>query len=220
MKERLDREAVALRVAKEFQNGDVVNLGIGIPTLAASYIPEDRTVLFHTENGAVGFGPFAAEGEEDIHLTNAGGQFITPLPGMSLFDSIEAFAMVRGGYLDVTVLGAMQVSERGDLANWMRPGRAIGAIGGAMDILAGAKRLIAAMEHTDKQGNPKIVKECTLPLTGRRCVDTIVTDIAVIRVTAQGLELLEYAPGFASEDIQAVTEPPLILSPDLKEMEL
>ena len=220
MKQRLDRETLALRVANEFQDGDVVNLGIGIPTLTANYIPEGRTVLFHTENGALGFGPFAQEGEEDIHLTNAGGQFVTPQDGMSFFDSVEAFAMVRCGYLDITVLGAMQVSERGDLANWKRPSRLIGGIGGAMDIIAGAKRVIAAMEHTDKQGKPKIVKECTLPLTGMRCVDTIVTDMAVVLVTKNGLELLECAPGFTPEEVQAVTEPTLILSPDLKEMEL
>ena len=220
MKQRLDRETLALRVAKEFQDGDVVNLGIGIPTLAANYIPEGRRVFFHTENGAVGFGPFAREGEEDIDLTNAGGQFVTPIPGMSLFDTVEAFAMVRGGYLDITVLGAMQVSEKGDLANWKRPGRVIGGIGGAMDILAGAKRVIAAMEHTDREGNPKIVKTCTLPLTGVQVVNTIVTDMAVIEVTDSGLELLEYTPGFTVEDVQAATEPTLIISSELKEMEL
>lgn len=220
MTEPLNRETLALRVAKEFQDGYVVNLGIGIPTLAANYIPEGRTVLFHTENGAVGFGPFASEGGEDILLTNAGGQFITPQPGMSFMDSVDAFAMVRGGYVDVTALGAMQVSEKGDLANWMRPGRVIGAIGGAMDIVTGAKRVIAAMEHVDRQGNPKILKECTLPLTGVGCVDTVVTDMAVIQVTERGLELTEYAPGFTFDDIQAVTEAKLVPSPDLKEMEL
>ncbi len=220
MTERLDRETLALRVAREFQDGDVVNLGIGLPTLAANYIPEGRTVQFHAENGTLGYGSFAPEGEEDILLVNAGGQFITPLPGMSLMDSVEAFAMVRGGYVDITVLGAMQVSEQGDLANWMRPGGVIGAIGGAMDIATGAKRVIAAMEHVDRQGNPKILKECTLPLTGMRCVDTIVTDMAVIRLTEQGLELTEYAPGFTFEEIQAATEAVLTASPELKEMEL
>ncbi|MCH8089355.1 MAG: 3-oxoacid CoA-transferase subunit B [Chloroflexi bacterium] len=218
--QRLDRETLALRVAREFEDGDVVNLGIGIPTLAANYIPEGRTVLFHTENGAVGFGPFPAEGEEDIHLTNAGGGFVTPLPGMSIFDSVEAFTIVRGGYLDITVLGAMQVSETGDLANWLRPGRVIGGIGGAMDIVAGATRVIAAMEHTDKQGNPKIVKRCTLPLTAVGCVDTIITDMAVIAVTSRGLVLLEHAPGLSPQEIQAATEATLIISPDLKEIEL
>ena len=217
---RLDRETLALRVAKEFKDGDVVNLGIGIPTLAANYIPEGRTVLFHTENGAVGFGGSPAEGEEDIHMTNAGGGFVTALPGMSLFDSIEAFTLVRGGYLDITVLGAMQVSEQGDLANWLRPGRLIGGIGGAMDIVVGAKRVIAAMEHTDKKGNPKIVRECTAPLTAIRCVDTIITDMAVIDVTENGLILVEYAPGLSADDIRAATEAPLQISPDLKEMEL
>ena len=220
MTQRLDREALALRVAREFQDGDVVNLGIGIPTLAANYIPEGRRVLFHTENGALGFGPFAKEGEEDIHLTNAGGQFVTSMPGMSIFDTVEAFAMVRGGYLDITVLGGLQVSERGDLANWLRPGQVIGTIGGAMDIVAGAKRVIAAMEHTTREGTPKIVNECTLPLTGVGCVDVIVTDMAVIHVAEKGLELMEYAPGFTPEEIQAVTEPTLILNPHLKEMEL
>ena len=163
---RLDREAIALRVAKEFRDGDVVNLGIGIPTLAANYIPEGRTVWFHTENGAVGFGGSPPEGEEDIHMTNAGGGFVTALPGMSVFDTVEAFTIVRGGYLDITVLGAMQVSEKGDLANWLRPGRLIGGIGGAMDIVAGAKRVIAAMEHTDKKGTPKIVKAVYLSAHG------------------------------------------------------
>ncbi len=220
MKQPLDRETLALRVAREFRDGDVVNLGIGIPTLAANYIPEDRTVYFHTENGALGFGPFADEGEEDIDLTNAGGQFVTPMPGMSLFDTIEAFSIVRGGYLDITVLGALQVSEKGDLANWKRPGRLIGGIGGAMDILMGAKRVIAAMEHTDRRGNAKIVNECTIPITGLRCVNTIVTNIAVIEVTEEGLVLMEHAPGFTPEDVQAATEPALIISPDLKELEL
>ena len=191
---RLDREAIALRVAKEFRDGDVVNLGIGIPTLAANYIPEGRTVWFHTENGAVGFGGSPPEGEEDIHMTNAGGGFVTALPGMSIFDTIEAFTIVRGGYLDITVLGAMQVSEKGDLANWLRPGRLIGGIGGAMDIVAGAKRVIAAMEHTDKKGTPKIVRECTSPLTAVGCVDMVITDMAVIEVGEEGLTLIEHAP--------------------------
>ena len=217
---RLDREAIALRVAKEFRDGDVVNLGIGIPTLAANYIPEGRTVWFHTENGAVGFGGSPPEGEEDIHMTNAGGGFVTALPGMSVFDTIEAFTIVRGGYLDITVLGAMQVSEKGDLANWLRPGRLIGGIGGAMDIVAGAKRVIAAMEHTDKKGTPKIVRECTSPLTAVRCVNMIITDMAVIEVGEDGLTLTEHAPGVSVDEIQSVTDAPLKVSADLKEMEL
>lgn len=217
---RLDRETLAFRVAKEFQDGDVVNLGIGIPTLAANFIPEGRTVLFHTENGAVGFGGSPDEGSEDIHMTNAGGGFVTPLPGMSLFDSVEAFTIVRGGYLDITVLGAMQVSEQGDLANWLRPGRLIGGIGGAMDIVVGAKRVIAAMEHVDKNGIPKLVEKCSVPLTAKRCVNTIITDMAVFNVTEHGLTLVEYAPGLTPEEIRGVTGAQFQVSKDVMAMEL
>ncbi len=220
MSEPLDREVMAMRVAREFQDGDVVNLGIGIPTLASSFVPEERQVTFHSESGVLGYGEVLGDEDGDIDLINAGGQFVAPLPGMSLFGSVEAFAMIRGGHIDVTVLGGMQVSERGDLANWMFPERGIGNVGGAMDLAAGARRIIVVMEHTTKQGLPRIVNECDYPITGLRCVNLIVTNIAVIEVTAGGLVLNEIAPGFSPEEVQAWTEPKLIVSPDLKDVEL
>ncbi len=219
-KERLEREVIAMRVAKELQNGDVVNLGIGIPTLVSTFVPDDRQVVYHSESGVLGCGPLADEGEEDIDLINAGGQFLKMVPGMSFFSTSDAFAMVRGGHVDVTVLGAHQVSEKGDLANWMLSERGVGNIGGAMDLAAGVKRVIAAMTHTDQNDKPKIVKECSFPPTGRRCVSLIVTDVAVIEVTPDGLVLKEMAPGWTPEDVQALTEPELKLAPDLKEIEL
>ncbi len=220
MKERLPREVIAMRVAKEFQDGDIVNLGIGIPTLCSQFVPEGRTVAYHSESGVLNYGPMAEPGQEDIDLINAGGQFLQLMPGMAFFSSADAFAMIRGGYIDVTVLGALQVSEKGDLANWMLPERGVGNVGGAMDLAAGAKRTIVTMEHTDKKGIPKIVKEGSYPLTGKSCVSLIVTDIAVIEVTPNGLILKETAPGWSAEDIQKLTEPRLIIPPDLKEMEL
>ena len=219
-KERLDRDVIAMRVAKELPDGAFVNLGIGIPTLVSNYVPEGQAVFYHSESGVLNCGPLADEGEEDIDLINAGGQFLKPVPGMSFFSSADAFAMIRGGHIDVTVLGAMQVSERGDLANWMLPERGIGNIGGAMDLAAGAKRIIVAMEHTDRQDEPKIVKECSYPPTGKGCVSLIVTDIAVLEVGPEGLVLKEVAPGWTAEEVQALTEPRLILDPDLKEIEL
>lgn len=219
-KERLDRDVIAMRVAKELPDGAFVNLGIGIPTLVSNYVPEGQVVFYHSESGVLNCGPLADEGEEDIDLINAGGQFLKPVPGMSFFSSADAFAMIRGGHIDVTVLGAMQVSERGDLANWMLPERGIGNIGGAMDLAAGAKRIIVAMEHTDRQDEPKIVKECSYPPTGKGCVSLIVTDIAVLEVGPEGLVLKEVAPGWTAEEVQALTEPRLILDPDLKEIEL
>jgi len=219
--ERLDREVIAMRVANELQDGDVVNLGLGIPTLCSQFVPEGRTITYHGENGVLNYGPMAEPGEEDVDLTNAGGQFLAPVLGMSFFNSADAFAMIRGRHIDVTVLGALQVSERGDLANWMLPERGIGNVGGAMDLAVGAKRVIAAMEHTDKNGNPKVVAECTYPLTGRECVSLIVTDIAVIEVVPQqGLILKEVAPGWTAEDVQKETEPRLIVSPTLRDIEL
>ncbi|MBI2864168.1 MAG: 3-oxoacid CoA-transferase subunit B [Chloroflexi bacterium] len=221
MKARLERTTMALRVAKEFQDGDIVNLGIGIPTLASDFVPEGRTVLFHTENGAIGFGPLASDpAEYDINLINAGGQFITLMPGISFFDSALSFAIVRGGHLDVAVLGGLQVSERGDLANWLNPRRGVGNVGGGMDIAVGAKRLIVVMEHTTKEGEPKILRECTYELTAKECVDLIVTDLAVIDVTKDGLVLKEIAPGYTVEEVQAVTEPKLIVATDIREIEL
>ncbi len=217
---RLDRDTIAMRVAQELPDGAYVNLGIGIPTLVSQYVPEGRTIVYHSENGVLNYGPLAGPGQQDIDLINAGGQFLLPVPGMAFFHSADAFAMIRGGHIDVAVLGALQVSEKGDLANWMIPSRGVGNIGGAMDLAAGAKRVIVAMEHTDPQGHPKLVPECTFPLTGTRCVSLVVTDVAVIEVTPEGLLLKEVAPGWSAEDVQAVTAAHLIISPDLKEMRL
>ena len=219
-KERLDRDVIAMRVAKELPDGAYVNLGIGIPTLVSNYVPEGQTVIYHSESGVLNCGPLADEGDEDIDLINAGGQFLKMLPGMSFFSSADAFAMIRGGHIDVTVLGALQVSEKGDLANWMVPERGVGNIGGAMDLAMGAKRIIVAMEHTDRRNGPKIVKECSFPPTGKGCVSLVVTDIAVIEVTSEGLVLKEVAPGWTADEVQVLTEPRLILPPDLKEIEL
>jgi 3-oxoacid CoA-transferase subunit B len=219
-KQRLDREAMALRAAMEFVDGMVVNLGIGIPTLCSNYIPEGREVLFHTENGALNFGPLAPPEQSDLQLVNAGGQYVTPKPGMSFFTHDESFSMVRGGRIDICALGGMQVSEKGDLANWLLPGRGIGSIGGGMDLAFGAKKLIIIMEHNSKDGQPKILKKCTYELTAPQCVDLIVTDIAVIEVTPKGLVLKEVAPGWSAEEVQALTEPELIIATDLKEIEL
>ena len=220
VKPRLDREIIAMRVARELQDGDVVNLGIGIPTLCSQYVPEGRTVIYHSESGVLGYGPMAAPGEEDIDLINAGGQFLAPNPGMSFFNSAEAFAMIRGGHIDVAVLGAFQVAENGDLANWMLPQRGVGNVGGAMDLAAGAKRIIVAMEHTDRNDNPKIVNQCSFPLTGKGCVSMIVTDIAVIVVAKNELTLLEVAPEWEAKDVQTLTEPTLKISPKLSEIGL
>ena len=219
-KERLDREIIAMRVAKELLDREVVNLGLGIPTLCSQFVPEGRTIIYHSESGVLNYGPMAEAGEEDVDLINAGGQFLAPSPGMSFFTSADAFAMIRGGHIDTAVLGALQVSEKGDLVNWMLPERGIGNVGGAMDLAAGARRVIVAMEHTDKNGQPKIVRECGYPLTGAGCVSLIVTDIAVIEVTPEGLVPRETAPGWTEGGIQAETEPRLIVAPDLKEVEL
>lgn len=224
MKERLSREAIAMRIAKELFDGAVVNLGIGIPTLVSSFIPEGITVLYHTENGALGFGPVVTAEEfaekADIDLINAGGQYVTPLPGMCFFHHADSFAMIRGGHVDITVLGVIEVSEKGDLANWMAPGRGVGNIGGGMDLAFNAKKVVGATEHTTKDNKPKIVKQCSIPLTAPECVDLIVTDLAVIEVTKEGLLLKEIAPGWGVEEVQALTEPKLIIAEDLKEMEL
>ena len=218
--DRLNREVVAMRVAKELRDGDVVNLGLGIPTLCSQFVPEGRTIVYHSESGVLNYGPMAEEGEEDIDLINAGGQFLAQLDGMSFFNSADAFAMIRGGHVDVAVLGALQVSESGDLANWMLPKRGVGNVGGAMDLVAGAKRVIVAMEHSDRTGSSKIVPQCTFPITGKLCVSLIVTDIAVIEVTAAGLLLNETAPGWSGEQVQAETEAVLKFSETLHEIEL
>ncbi|MCZ6788553.1 MAG: 3-oxoacid CoA-transferase subunit B [Chloroflexi bacterium] len=209
-----------MRVANELADGDYVNLGIGMPTLVSQFVPEGRTVIYHSESGVLNYGPLEAEGKADVDLINAGGQFLLPVPGMAFFNAAEAFAMIRGGYIDVSVLGAFQVSERGDLANWMLRDRGTGNIGGAMDLAAGAKRMIVAMEHTDTQGGPKIVRQCSFPLTGRGCVSLIVTDVAVIEVTPSGLLLKEVAPGWTAEDVQEITEPTLRIDAGLREIAL
>ena len=219
-KERLPREIIAMRVAKELPDGSYVNLGIGIPALVSSFVPDGRTVFYHSESGILNCGPLAEEGEEDIDLINAGGQFLEAVAGMSFFDSSHAFAMIRGGHVDVTVLGSHQVSAKGDLANWMLPQRGVGNVGGAMDLAAGASGVIVAMEHTDRQDNPKIVEECTFPVTGHGCVYLIVTDLAVIERTDDGLVLKEVAPGWTPEEVQALTGAKLIIAADVKELEL
>ncbi len=219
-KQRLDRQIMALRVAKEFKDGNVVNLGIGIPGLAANFVPAGREVIFHSENGVLGYGEITLPGEGDLDLVNAGGQTVKRAPGMCFFSHDESFAIVRGGHLDISVMGAYQVSEKGDLANYMVPERQVGTIGGAMDLAFGAKKLIIAMNHTTKEGDYRIVKKCHYHLTAPKCVDLIVTDIAVIEVTKKGLVLKEVAPGWTPEDVQKLTEPRLIVAPDCHDIEL
>ena len=219
-KPRLDREIIAMRVAQELPDGGYVNLGIGIPTLVSSFVPEGRVVFYHSESGVLNCGPLADEGEEDVDLINAGGQFIKSVPGMAFFNSADGFAMIRGGHVDVTVLGAHQVSAKGDIANWLLPQRGVGNVGGAMDLAAGAKDVIVAMEHTDRENAPKIVEECDLPLTGKECVSLIVTDLAVIRRTSEGLVLEEVAPGWTPEEVQRLTGARLIVSPSLGDFRL
>jgi 3-oxoacid CoA-transferase subunit B len=216
----LDKNGIAKRIAKEVKDGYYVNLGIGIPTLVANYVRNDIEVEFQSENGVLGMGPFPFEGEEDADVINAGKQTITTLPGASFFDSAMSFSMIRGKHVDLTILGAMEVSENGDIANWKIPGKMVKGMGGAMDLVASAENIIVAMMHTNKAGESKLLKECSLPLTGVACVKKIVTNLAVIEVTEKGFKLLERAPGISVEDIKKATEGKLIIDGDIPEMNI
>lgn len=214
----LTREQIAQRISQEVKDGYTVNLGIGIPTLVANYIPSTKTVMLQSENGLLGMGPFPSEDKVDADLINAGKQTITTMPGASFFSSADSFAMIRGGHIDLTVLGAMEVDEEGSIANWMVPGKMVKGMGGAMDLVAGAKNVIVAMQHTDKDGNSKLRKKCTLPLTGVKCIKKIVSDFGVIEVTANGFVLIEYAPDLTPEQVVKATEGKISIHPECKKM--
>ena len=216
----LDKNGIAKRIAQELQDGYYVNLGIGIPTLVANFVPEGIEVVLQSENGLLGIGPFPEKGKADADLINAGKQTVTTIPGSAFFDSSLSFAMIRGGHVDLTVLGAFEVTENGDISSWKIPGKMVKGMGGAMDLVAAAKNIIVATTHTDRNGNPKLVKKCELPLTGVACVKKIVSDLAVIEVTDAGFKLLERAPGVSVEEIIEKTGAPLIIEGDIPEMRL
>lgn len=216
----LDKNGIAKRIAQELRDGYYVNLGIGIPTLVANFVPEGMEVILQSENGLLGIGPFPEKGKADADLINAGKQTVTTIPGSSFFDSSLSFAMIRGGHVDLTVLGAFEVTDKGDISSWKIPGKMVKGMGGAMDLVAAAKNIIVATTHTDRNGNPKLLKECTLPLTGVQCVTKIVTDLAVIAVTEKGFKLLERAPGVKVQEIIDKTGAPLIVEGEIPEMQL
>ncbi|MEQ1875990.1 MAG: CoA transferase subunit B [Bdellovibrionia bacterium] len=216
----LTRDQICQRIAQEVEDGFVVNLGIGIPTLVANFIPSTKSVLLQSENGILGMGPFPRESEIDADLINAGKQTVTVVKGASFFSSADSFAMIRGGHVDLTVLGAMQVDQDGSIANWMVPGKMVKGMGGAMDLVAGAKRVIVAMQHVDKSGAHKLLKKCDLPLTGLKCVNQIVSDYGVIEVTPKGFRLLEYAPDLTVEDVKRATGAPLEVAPNARPMKI
>jgi 3-oxoacid CoA-transferase B subunit len=219
-KPRLERQAMCDRLAMEFQDEWIVNLGVGMPTLCSNYIDTSKEFIYHSENGVIGYGPLAESGKEDKHLVNAGGQNVTALPGMAIVHHADSFAMIRGGMIDVTVMGAYEAAENGDFANWRIPNRKGGGIGGAMDLAACAKRVFIAMEHSTRDGKPRMLKQCKLPVTAPGAVTLVSTDLGLFEITPQGFKLLENAPGWSPEDIQELTEAKLVISNDLREFRL